>query len=217
MLVNWNPFRSGRCGIFSLLAQLFRRVKSHLMSVWSDDSALVERCKRELPHQHAAFSELVKRYKNMVFTLCYRVVGEAAYAEDLMQEVFTKVFLNLKDFEGRSAFSSWLYRITHNHCLNFLAKQNREQAGLAGYAEDQNLQHAHASGNSAVEPMQEVLNQLDEEPRSILIMKYVLELDLAEIGAILGITLSAVKMRLLRAREEFRIAYENLGNVGEKS
>ncbi len=131
-----------------------------------------------------------------------------------MQEVFTKVFLNLRDFEGRSAFSSWLYRIAHNHCLNFLARQKRELEGLAGYAEDQNLQRSTGSGNSAVEPMQEVLNQLNEDQRSILIMKYVLELELVEISSTLGITLSAVKMRLLRAREEFRVLYENLENAG---
>jgi len=186
------------------------------MRAWADDSALVERCKRELPHQHAAFDALVKRYKDMVFTLCYRLAGDTAHAEDLMQEVFTKVFLNLKDFEGRSAFSSWLYRIAHNHCLNFLARQKREQAGLAGYAEDQKLQAA-TSRHAVDEPMQEVLNQLREEPRSILIMKYVLELELVEISAILGITLSAAKMRLLRAREEFRLLHENLENAGGRA
>ncbi len=187
------------------------------MSTWSDDSALVERCKRELPHLHAAFDELVKRYKNMIFTLCYRLVGNAAHAEDLMQEVFTKVFLNLKNFEGRSAFSSWIYRITHNHCLNFLARQKREQAGVAGYAEDQERQRATVSSHSSAERIQEILNQLNEEQRSILIMKYVLELELLEISDTLGITLSAVKMRLLRAREEFRVLHDRFEGRRESS
>jgi RNA polymerase sigma-70 factor, ECF subfamily len=177
------------------------------MRTSADDLALVARCKRELPHLHTAFEQLVERYKDTVYTLCYRLVGEASLAEDLMQEVFTKVFLNLPSFEERSAFSSWLYRIAHNHCLNFLAKQKREAAGMVAYVEEQQVRSKTTETQTLSEPLQQVLNQLDEEQRSILVMKYIVELELVEISEILGIRLSAVKMRLLRAREEFRRLY----------
>lgn len=177
------------------------------MNTAPDDAALVARCKRELPYQHAAYEQLVARYQHRVYTLCYRLVGNAPTAEDLTQEVFTRVFLNLKNFAERAAFSSWLYRIAHNHCLNFLARRKREQTGMADYAETQQRQAEQRSQDRDSAQMQDALNQMNEEPRSLLIMKYVLELELVEISDILGISVGAVKMRLLRARDEFRKAY----------
>ncbi len=185
----------------------------------ANDAELVARCKRGLPYQHAAFEQLVLRYKNMVFTLCYRLVGNAAQSEELMQEVFTKVFLNLQGFEERSSFSSWLYRITYNHCLNFLDKRKRELAGMQSYVEDRELRQQATAGIGKVSDlMQHALDQLSEDQRALLIMKYVMELELVEIGRILDLGLSAVKMRLFRAREEFRRHYpqtagEQTGNL----
>ena len=129
-------------------------------------------------------------------------------AEELTQEVFTKVFLNLREFEERSAFSSWVYRIAYNHCLNFLARVKREREGIAEYTEAKQLAGAAKMSADFSDEMQQALNQLNEEQRSILIMKYVMELELAEISAILNIGVGAVKMRLLRARDEFRNLYQ---------
>ena len=149
----------------------------------------------------------------MVYTVCYRLVGNASDAEELMQEVFTKVFLNLATFEERSAFSSWLYRIAHNQCLNFLAKRKREAAGMAGYVEERRVRSA-AAPQGFSDDVQQALNQLNEEQRSILVMKYILELELTEMSEVLGVTVGAVKMRLLRAREEFRRLYHQQEPAG---
>lgn len=140
----------------------------------------------------------------MVFTLCYRLVSSAEDAEDLTQEVFTKVYFNLKKFEERSAFSSWLYRIAYNHCLNFLDKRKRERTGISEYAAEKKTRAVSDLSENVSEKLQHVLNQLSEEHRSVLIMKYVMELGIKEISEISEVGLSAVKMRLLRAREEFR-------------
>lgn len=175
----------------------------------STEAELVARCKRELPHQHSGFELLVARYKNMTYTLCYRLVGNGSDAEDLTQEVFTKVFLNLKGFEERSAFSSWIYRIAYNHCLNFLAKRKRVAAGMSVYAsEPLHSQHTINPTEKLTERLQATLNQLSETQRSLVVMKYVIELDLKEISEIVGVSVGAVKMRLLRAREEFRRLYQ---------
>lgn len=174
------------------------------ISVPLDDATLVSRCKRELPHGHAAFEQLVERHKNSVFTLCYRMVGVRSIAEDLMQEVFTKVFLNLRGFEGRSSFSSWLYRLTYNHTLNYLRRRNRERAGLAEYGDELRARRAVRPATHLSDDLQVTLGRLDEAQRSILIMKYVLGLNLTEIGDVLEIAQGAVKMRLLRARAQFR-------------
>ena len=176
------------------------------MSGANDDSSLVARCKRELPHQHGAFEELIQRYKNKVYTLCYRMIGNASDAEDLMQEIFMRVFVALQSFEERAKFSTWLYRVTYNHCLNFLAKQRQYGGRDEAYAE----QAAGQSPTSSPEVsagLEEALLRLEKEPRTLLIMKYIMDLEVREIAATLGISQSAVKMRLLRAREELRALY----------
>ncbi len=171
----------------------------------NDDSSLVVRCKRELPHQHGAFKELIQRYQNKVYTLCYRMIGNASDAEDLMQEIFMRVFVALPSFEERAKFSTWLYRVTYNHCLNFLAKQR--QSGARNEAYTRQTQQLSGSSPEMSAILEQALLRLDKEQRSLLIMKYIMDLEIREIAATLGISQSAVKMRLLRARDELRALY----------
>lgn len=178
------------------------------MKTWQDEAKLIADCKKELPYNHRSFEILIGRYKDLVFTLCYRLVGNSNDAEDLMQEVFTKIFLNLKNFEERSKFSSWIYRITHNHCVNFINRRVREKEVIGEFAEETTRIKDAASAVDLTGKMQEALIQIESDKRSLLIMKYVLELDLKEIAAALELSIGAVKMRLLRAREEFRKVYK---------
>ncbi len=175
-----------------------------------DDASLVARCKRELPHQHGAFDQLIGRYKNRVYTLCYRMVGDASDAEDLLQEIFMRVFVSLPSFEERAAFSTWLYRVAHNHCINFLGKNRQDRSRDDRFAREGGQDPASPSTETSVALGQALLH-LDREQRSLLIMKYVMDLEIREIAESLSISQSAVKMRLLRAREELRVLY-----VGEQ-
>ncbi len=174
------------------------------MNPHEDDRALVERCRRELPLRHQAFELLVERYKSMVYTLCLRMTGNASDASDLMQEAFTKAFFHFKSFEGRSAFSSWLYRIAYNECLRHLETRKRETRLMAGYAEQETKSAPAPAGDERTLALQKALDGLSEHYRSALIMKYVMGLETREMADALDLTEGAVKMRLLRAREEFR-------------
>lgn len=178
------------------------------MKTWKDEAELIARCKRELPYNHASFEILVKRYKDLVFTLCYRLVGRRSDAEDLMQEVLTKVFLNLKNFEERSKFSSWVYRIAHNHCLNHINRKSREREIIGEYTEEKKRLQDGGLAKEVSEKLQNALNQILPDQRGIIIMKYVMGLDLQEIGETLELSVGAVKMRLMRARNEFRAIYQ---------
>ena len=170
-----------------------------------EDLALVARCKRELPRRHDAFEELVDAYKSKIYTLCYRLLGDATDAEDAMQEILLRLFISISGFDGRSAFSTWLYRVVYNHCLNALAKRKRS----GGRAEEAAFEPADPrslptpkSGHA-----QRALDQLSDADRGLLVMKYVTELELQEIAQILGLGVGAVKMRLLRARNQFKSKY----------
>jgi RNA polymerase sigma-70 factor (ECF subfamily) len=173
----------------------------------SEDLALVARCKRELPHQHQAFEQLVEEYKDMIYTLCYRLSGNATDAEDLMQDILMKLFLNLQKFDGRSAFSSWLFRVAHNHCLNFLASRKQERMQTDVLPEGDTLTDAATDPSRQDQRTLAVLASMPAEERSLLVMKYVLDLDIKEMGEVLHIGLSAAKMRVARARETFKRIY----------
>ena len=177
------------------------------MKTWKDEAKLIAQCKRELPYNHTSFEILVGRYKDLVYTLCYRLVGNSSDAEDLMQEVFTKVFLNFKNFEERSKFSSWVYRIAHNHCLNYINRRQRESEIIGEYTEEKK-RISEINSADVSEKMQASLNQILPDQRGILIMKYVMGLDLKEIGETLELSIGAVKMRLKRARDDFRGVYQ---------
>ena len=173
-----------------------------------DDLALVARCRRELPRKHEAFEELVHLYQDRIYTLCFRLLGNAVEAQDALQEVLLRLFLSISSFDGRSAFSSWLYRVVHNHCLNTLAKRKRAGGKNEEIVDEpvdpRSIPQARAG------KAQSALNRLTEEDRSLLVMKYVAELEIQEMARILGLGSSAVKMRLLRAREQFRKSYKEV-------
>lgn len=170
-----------------------------------EDLALLARCKRELPREHKAFEELVYAYQNKIYTLCYRMAGNAADAEDLLQDILLRLYLSIGTFDGRSAFSTWLYRVVYNHCLNALAKKRRS----LGRDEEMLMEPLDPR---SLPPRKEgraqaALDRLGDEDRSILVMKYSTELEIKEIAQILNLSSSAVKMRLLRARDLFKSKY----------
>lgn len=177
------------------------------MKTWSDETQIIAQARRELPYNHASFEVLVSRYKDLVYTLCYRLVGKSSDAEDLTQEVFTKVFLNLKSFEERSKFSSWVYRIAHNHCLNFIGKKKREREILGEYTDEKKRVQNGSMSADVSEKLQFALNKISPDQRTILIMKFVIGLDLKEISESMELSVGAVKMRLMRSKEEFKKYY----------
>jgi RNA polymerase sigma-70 factor (ECF subfamily) len=179
-----------------------------MMRTSGEDLALVERCKRELPHQHKAFEQLITAYKDMIYTLCYRMTGNATDAEDLLQEILTKLFLNIGKFDGRSAFSSWLYRVAYNHCLNFLSQRRTEYTTTETLPDGDVIEDATTHVTWQDERTQAVLESIDPSSSSLLVMKYVMDLDIKEISDILQVGLSATKMRLARARDEFKRMFQ---------
>lgn len=161
------------------------------------------------------FGELYDRYSNKVYRKCYAMVQNEADAEDLTQSILIKTMLNLSKFKGNSSFSTWLYRITYNACLDHfrLKKKTRkifsdevnvdikevEQAD--GVEEKQNLEIELAR-------LREIFEELVDTDRILLIMKYQDKLTVPEISERLDISVSAVKMRLHRARKRVLSAYK---------
>ncbi len=147
-----------------------------------------------------AFEGLYDRYANNVLKRCYFICLNSEGARDLMQEVWVKVFLHLHTFKKQSAFSSWLHRLTTNHCLNYLkSKANSEQ-----FAGDISFNEHYQENSTASTEAHQLLQKLSLEERSILAMRFMGEYSYEEIAAICKIGVSAAKMRVSRLVTKLR-------------
>ena len=186
------------------------------------DEELVARCKKELPGNTNSYEELVRRHKNRVYSVAYRVVSHKEEAEDITQDVFVKVYHGLKKFEQQSSFSSWLYRIATNSALDALDKTKRHSKNIAPLTSQNNTKNKektdalNLSASSAEGPEEKViqkelrecinrvLKKLDREQARLLVMRDFEDLSYDEIARVLQLGLSAVKMRIHRSRLAFQ-------------
>ncbi len=163
-----------------------------------------------------AFEQLIARYRKRILADCRYLTRDENYAEDLAQEVFVKAFFGLHGFEGRSSFRHWLQSIKVHHCLNYLRK--REGKGSLTVDEDavEEYEQLHVSPVAlkeleAMESRKRIEDILDSMPATLripLVMRDMDDLSYEEIAGSLGIGLSAVKMRINRAREQFRRRFQ---------
>ncbi len=162
-----------------------------------------------------AFEELVLRHQAKVQTNCRYLTGDGEEALDLAQEVLVKAYFNLDRFEGRSSFGTWVGRIKVNHCLNHLRRRRgREFLDVDDPAlESEAALTARGGADAGAEAadrrrlIAEILDGMTPALRLPLIMRDMDGMAYQEIADELGIGLSAVKMRIKRAREEFRAAF----------
>jgi RNA polymerase sigma-70 factor (ECF subfamily) len=164
-----------------------------------------------------AFREIVVTYRDRVFNLTYRLLGDAQEAEDVAQEVFITVFKSIEQFRGEAKFSTWLYRIAANQCKNrikYLARRHQHDRTELQEAVLPEVQEA--SGKNSPRPdaqlagvqlerlLQQAIATLDEEQRVLVVLRDVEELSYEEICQITGLPEGTVKSRLHRARALLR-------------
>ncbi len=180
------------------------------------DEELVTRCKVELPRDTRSYEQLVQRHMNRVYTIVYRVVNNKEEAEDITQEVFVKVFNGLRKFDQKSAFSTWLYRIATNSALDAfdkIKKHSKNTSTVSTHADEEEavevltLQASPLPGpeenvvqSELRECIHRVLKNLDLDHRRVLLLRDFEDLSYDEIADVLQAKLSAVKMRIHRAR-----------------
>ncbi len=179
----------------------------------TSDDKLVARFREGDLH---AFSALVRRYQDRVFGLCLRWLGDAASAEETAQDVFVALFRSLGRFRGESSLSTWIFRITVNHCKNRRVWRTRRaydrHVPLEGerwddgperqVASDGPAADAGAEQGSAEALIREGLEALSEEHRQMIVLRDIQDLDYGEIAEVLDLPRGTVKSRLHRARAE---------------
>jgi len=186
------------------------------------DEDLVARCKSELPRDTRSYEMLVQRHMNRVYSQVYQVVSNKEEAEDITQEVFVKVYNGLHKFEQQASFSSWLYRIATNTTLDALDKIKRRPKSV--HSVNSRKVNEHEKGNDPLESqatsvagpeesvmqaelrecIRRVLKKLDRDQARLLLMRDLNDVSYDEIAKALSANLSAVKMRIHRARLAFQ-------------
>ncbi len=171
----------------------------------------------------AAFETLVLRYQRQVYNLALRMVGNDADAQDLSQEAFVRAWRALDSFQFSSQFSTWLYRLTSNICIDFLRAQKRRKAVSLTVLQDeedqqwdmpdgQPLPESQLIAREEQQAIAKAMAALDPEYRQVLTLRIVNDCSYQQIGAILGIREGTVKSRLSRAREQLRKKLAQSGN-----
>jgi RNA polymerase sigma-70 factor, ECF subfamily len=175
----------------------------------------------------SAFEELVQRYERKILRLTTNITRNREDAEDAMQEAFLKAYAHLASFKEDSRFYTWLVRIAANEALMRLRKRRPNQVSLdepiAGYddliprdVEDWGPSPEQRYAQSELHGiLDEVIEELDPDYRSVFVLRDVEELSTEETAAVVGISVAAVKSRLLRARLKLRAKLSRYFRKGE--
>lgn len=180
------------------------------------EKVLLQRAKKG---EMAAFESLVTAYERRVYSLALRSTGSEADAADITQEVFLRAYRSLDTFRGESGFSTWLYRITVNLCVDLARKNNPaesldDEQALEAPETRGAYQPETALANSELRrELDAALSLVSEEHRKIVILRDVAGMSYADITAALELEEGTVKSRLARARAALRKILIERGNI----
>ena len=181
-----------------------------------DDEKLVEAFRRG---EESAFEELVRRHRGRVYGTCYRYAGNTSDADDVAQDVFIRVYRGLARFRAESRFSTWLYRITVNACLNWVASRARGSEELPADLVDPSPSAAELLGREQrAAIVRRGIERLPDRQRMTLVLRVYEELSHKEIAALMDCTVGTAKanfffaLKNLRKHLEGRIERAELGS-----
>lgn len=157
------------------------------------------------------FSLLYDRYITKVYSKCISLLKDEARAQDAAQEIFIKIFTNLAKFNKKSKFSTWVYSITYNFCIDVIRK-SKKQSKLFSDEEAEGQEIVEEIDDKVLlemelERLKTVLDLLNVDDKSVLIMKYKEGLSIKEISEVFDKTESAIKMKIKRAKHKCQQKY----------
>ncbi len=160
-----------------------------------------------------AWEKLVKENESLVYHIAYRMMQNEEEAKDVSQEIFIKVYRNLQKFDEKSTFSTWIYRIAVNTCIDAL----RKKKGKEVVSWEEQTQHQKENVTDTTETPEEVylqkekqlqiidmIQNLSPEHKAVLLMRDMEDMTYGEIAECLSVSLGTVKSRIARAREQFK-------------
>jgi RNA polymerase sigma-70 factor (ECF subfamily) len=188
----------------------------------TEEAALVRRAQAG---DEMAFHQIVDRYQAKVFSIIYGILRNHNDAEDIAQQVFSKVYFSLKNFDFRSSLLTWVYKITVNECYDYLRKKKvRKLVYESDFSEDDAMRMENSDvAKDQVTPVDttlarrdyiaKLLAKLSDEERSLLLMKEVEGHSVEELAEMTGINENTIKVKLFRARQKLVKVAERWGVV----
>ena len=163
-----------------------------------------------------AFAEIVELYKDKIFHLAYRMLNNRHEAEDIVQETFLRVYKNLDRYDENQKFSTWIYRIGTNLCIDRLRKRKpsysldadmNDQEGMDGYSmipSDDRSPETEMLLSETQRIIHESIESLPAKYKTIMLLRYIQDLSLQEISEVLDLPVTTIKTRVHRGREFLR-------------
>lgn len=156
-----------------------------------------------MENRQEVFDRIFNQYKNWIYRLCYNYTRSETQAEDLVQECFSKIWLNLPDFENRSEYSTWIYRVAVNTCLMQLRKERNNPVEYREELKDAAPEEQENEKEQAVMNLYQAIGELNDIDR--LIISMVLEdVSQKQIGEVLGITENNVNVKVYRIKKQLK-------------
>ena len=155
-----------------------------------------------------AYEVLVDRYKDMVFSIALKMLVNREEAEELAQDAFIKVYKSMHTFKGEAKFSTWIYRLTYNSCLDRIKKLKRSQSTVTleefsmGQLSQMETVLDEMDKSDRQKSIEECLNLLPEEENLIISLYYYEEQSLDEISKIVNLNTNHLKVKLFRIRKK---------------
>lgn len=186
-------------------------ISGSISNTLSDQEIIDKYLKSQNPH---LFDILYERYSKVVFVKCHSLLRDQSKAEDATQEIFIKVLLNLVKFNGKAKFSTWLYSITYNFCIDSIRRQKKDKSVSVEDMSDLDEIVVEIDDKLLLETnivrLKEILQVLPLEDKAVLLMKYQDDMSIKDICNTLNKSESAIKMKIKRAKEKFVTQYNML-------
>lgn len=154
-----------------------------------------------------AYAQIINKYKNPLYGTILRMTRNPHDAQDLVQEAFIKVYQQLEKYNGTGSFSSWLYRVAINHCMDEFRKKRYQMKQSEIDEEtvvDQNYPEVVFLKKERSRQLERLIATLPEDERLIILLRYINELSYDEISEMVDIPLSTVRNKLHRAKKKMR-------------
>lgn len=175
-----------------------------------EDDELIKLCQ---DGDKTAFEMLFRKYNKLVYGIAYRMTNNKEDALDLTQDIFLNIYQNINKFKFKSTFSTWLYRISVNMCIDELRR--RKKYNNASETESQNqieiderTPEDYAISNERERLIKEAINSLNEKDRAIIVLRDIEGLSYNEIADVLKCSLGRVKSRIHEARKKLKVFLE---------
>lgn len=183
----------------------------------SEEAALVRRIQAR---DEAAFRELVERYQNKVYSIIYGILRNHNDAEDIAQQVFTKIYFSIGSFDFRSSLLTWIYKITVNECYDYLRKRRVRKLVYEsdlGDEETPGMERSEPDTAPLIDEQLErrdlvlkLLEKVSPEDRNLMLLNEVEGHSVEELARMTGMNENTIKVKLFRARQKLLKAAERL-------